>query len=131
MGSEALPPPSWYEARMSFSPSPHTSVKPEACSRRPTVRGHDLEFAPPDFEAFPALGLGFAVAQRGGTCGAVLNAANEVAVERFLRGDLKFVDIPRVCSAVLERHEFDPTPDLSELLRMDVWAREETRRWRS
>ena len=43
-----------------------------------------LEFSPPDFEAFPALGLGYEVARRGGTCGAVLNAANEVAVERFL-----------------------------------------------
>ncbi len=57
-----------------------------------------LDFAPPDWEAFPALGLGYEVARRGGTCGAVLNAANEVAVERFLAGELRFTDIPRGCA---------------------------------
>lgn len=88
-----------------------------------------LEFAPPDFDAFPALELGFEVARRGGSAGAVLNAANEIAVSRFLAGDLKFIDIPRACRAVLEHHEFDPSPTLAELLRLDGWAREETRRW--
>lgn len=91
----------------------------------------NLEFTPPDFDAFPALGLGFEVAERGGSSGAVLNAANEVAVERFLNGDLRFVDIPRVCRAVLDAHEFDPKPTLAGLLRLDGWARKETRRWRS
>jgi 1-deoxy-D-xylulose-5-phosphate reductoisomerase len=90
----------------------------------------DLEFAPPDLEAFPALRLGFEVAARGGSCGAVLNAANEVAVERFLAGDLRFSDIPGACRAVLEAHEFDPAPALPDLLRLDRWAREETRRWK-
>ena len=88
-----------------------------------------LEFAPPDLDAFPALRIGFEVAARGGTSGAVLNAANEVAVERFLAGTLAFVDIPRVCRAVLEAHDFDPSPTLAGLLRQDAWAREETRRW--
>ncbi len=91
----------------------------------------DLEFYPPDFDAFPALQLGFEVADRGGSCGAVLNAANEVAVERFLRGEMSFCDIPQVCRAVLDAHEFDSTPTLTELLQLDSWAREETRRWRS
>ena len=45
-----------------------------------------LSFEPPDLEAFPALRLGYEVAEKGGTCGAVLNAANEAAVERFLSG---------------------------------------------
>ena len=90
-----------------------------------------LDFLPPDRELFPALDLGFEVARKGGTCGAVLNAANEVAVDRFLQGQLNFVDIPRVCRAVLDAHNFDPSPSLSELVRLDVWAREETTRWKS
>jgi 1-deoxy-D-xylulose-5-phosphate reductoisomerase len=90
-----------------------------------------LDFQPPDRELFPALDLGFEVARMGGTCGAVLNAANEIAVDRFLQGELNFVDIPRVCRAVLNAHNFDPNPSLSELLRLDVWAREETTRWKS
>ncbi|MDA1164970.1 MAG: 1-deoxy-D-xylulose-5-phosphate reductoisomerase [Planctomycetota bacterium] len=90
-----------------------------------------LDFHPPDRELFPALDLGYEVARKGGTCGAVLNAANEIAVERFLQGELNFVDIPRVCRAVLDAHNFDPSPSLSELVRLDVWAREETTRWKS
>ncbi len=92
---------------------------------------HTLEFAPPDREAFPALDLGFEVAARGGTCGAVLNAVNEVAVSRFLDGDLRFVDIPRVCKEVLNNHDYDPQPSLDELFRQDAWARLETKTWRS
>jgi 1-deoxy-D-xylulose-5-phosphate reductoisomerase len=90
-----------------------------------------LEFEPPDLERFPALGLGFEVARRGGTSGAVLNAANEVAVARFLAGELSFCEIPRACRAVLEAHDFDPTPSLTDLFRHDRWAREEMQQWKS
>src|SRR6185436_12185875 len=51
------------------------------------TRSMSLDLSPPDEEAFPALKLGAEVARRGGTCGAVLNAANEIAVERFLADD--------------------------------------------
>jgi 1-deoxy-D-xylulose-5-phosphate reductoisomerase len=88
-----------------------------------------LDFSPPDCDAFPALELGFEVARRGGSCGAVLNAANEIAVERFLAGTLRFVEIPRACRAVLDAHDFDSNPTLTDLLRLDAQAREETRRW--
>jgi 1-deoxy-D-xylulose-5-phosphate reductoisomerase len=90
-----------------------------------------LEFSPPDFDAFPALGLGYEVARRGGTCGAVLNAANEVAVERFLATELRFTDIPRLCRSILEAHRFDSSPSLSELLEVDRWTRVEARAWRA
>lgn len=90
-----------------------------------------LTFEPPDREAFPALELGFEVASRGGTCGAVLNAANEVAVERFLGGRLRFPEIARACREVLNSHTFDPSPTLAELERQDAWAREEMLRWKS
>jgi 1-deoxy-D-xylulose-5-phosphate reductoisomerase len=92
---------------------------------------HHLELMPPDRDAFPALGLGYEVAGRGGSAGAVLNAANEVAVGRFLSGELPFIDIPRACRAVLEAHTFDPSPTLTDLFRLDEWARKETHRWRS
>jgi 1-deoxy-D-xylulose-5-phosphate reductoisomerase len=90
-----------------------------------------LDFEPPDLERFPALKLGFEVARRGGSCGAVLNAANEAAVERFLNNDLAFCDIPRACRAVLEAHDYDPSPSLEALLQHDRRAREEIQRWKS
>jgi 1-deoxy-D-xylulose-5-phosphate reductoisomerase len=90
-----------------------------------------FDFEPPDLERFPALALGFEVARRGGTCGAVLNAANEAAVERFLNNDLRFCDIPRACRAVLEAHDYDPSPTLTELSAHDKRAREEIYRWKS
>ena len=92
---------------------------------------HTLELFPPDLDAFPALKLGFEVARQGGSAGAVLNAANEVAVERFLKRDLPLTDVPRVCQAVLEAHHFDPSPTLSDLLALDGWARKETTRWQA
>ncbi|MGQ0636966.1 MAG: 1-deoxy-D-xylulose-5-phosphate reductoisomerase [Planctomycetaceae bacterium] len=88
-----------------------------------------LDFERPDVERFPALLLGYEVARRGGTCGAVLNAANEAAVSRFLNHDLSFCDISRAARAVLEAHDFDPSPTLSELWRLDRWAREEISQW--
>jgi 1-deoxy-D-xylulose-5-phosphate reductoisomerase len=90
----------------------------------------NLEFVPPDPEAFPALLLGAEVARRGGTCGAVLNASNEIAVERFLARDLRFTEIPELCRSLLDAHQFESSPSLNDLLRVDRWARDEARRWR-
>jgi 1-deoxy-D-xylulose-5-phosphate reductoisomerase len=90
-----------------------------------------FHFEPPDREAFPALDLGFEVATRGGTTGAVLNAANEAAVERFLDRQLPFPEIARVCRAVLDAHTYDSRPTLDGLLAADRWARLEVRRWTS
>jgi 1-deoxy-D-xylulose-5-phosphate reductoisomerase len=86
-------------------------------------------FEQPDHETFPALQLGYEVARRGGTCGAVLNAANEAAVEAFLRGELGFRDIPRACRAALDHHDFNPAPTLAQLAACDRWARQEIGRW--
>ena len=89
----------------------------------------DLHFEKPDLQSFPALQLGYEVAERGGTCGAVLNAANEAAVGRFLAGSLRFTDIARVCRAVLDAHEFQAQPQLADLLAADRWARQEVASW--
>jgi 1-deoxy-D-xylulose-5-phosphate reductoisomerase len=88
-------------------------------------------FEQPDHATFPSLQLGQEVARRGGTCGAVLNAANEAAVGRFLEGDLAFNDIPAACRAALDHHHFSPTPTLAELAAGDRWARQEVGRWNS
>jgi 1-deoxy-D-xylulose-5-phosphate reductoisomerase len=86
-------------------------------------------FEQPDYETFPALQLGYEVARQGGTCGAVLNAANEAAVSRFLAGELRFLDITRACRAVLDHHHYCARPTLADLNAIDRWARQEVSRW--
>lgn len=86
-------------------------------------------FEQPDLETFPSLQLGYEVAQRGGTCGAVLNAANEEAVSRFLAGELPFLEIPTVCRDILANHHYRSRPSLAELHAADRWARQEVARW--
>jgi len=86
-------------------------------------------FEMPDPDTFASLQLGYEVARRGGTCGAVLNAANEVAVQRFLNGELPFLDIARICREVLDHHEYESSPTLEKLLAVDRWARQEASRW--
>ena len=90
-----------------------------------------LRFEQPDHETFPAIQLGYEVARRGGTCGAVLNAANEAAVGRFLGREIGFLDIPRACRSALDHHPFDSRPTLDALWRVDAWARQEVSRWNS
>jgi 1-deoxy-D-xylulose-5-phosphate reductoisomerase len=88
-----------------------------------------LEFEPADPDRCPALSLGFEFARRGVRSGAVLNAANEAAVDAFLHGELHFTEIVPACRSVLESHHFDPEPTLEKLEQLDQWAREEVGRW--
>ncbi len=88
-----------------------------------------LDFEPPDAARFPAVELGLDVARAGGTAGAVVNAANETAVARFLAGELEFLEIVPACRRVFEAHDFDPNPTLDALMAADRWAREEVARW--
>ncbi|MFQ5414833.1 MAG: 1-deoxy-D-xylulose-5-phosphate reductoisomerase [Phycisphaerae bacterium] len=82
-----------------------------------------LTLEPPDPERFPALRLGHRVARVGGTAGAVMNAANEAAVELFQSGQIGFCDIARYTERVLDEHEVVMTPTLDELMAADRWAR--------
>ncbi len=102
---------------------------PGPCPFLDLSRSMALHFEPPDRETFPALDLGFEVMTQGGTAGAALNAANEEAVERFLDGSIRFIDIPRACRAALDHHEFDARPSLDGLWKVDARARQEVRRW--
>ena len=86
-----------------------------------------LQFYEPDFEKFSCLRLAYTALRQGGTCPAVLNAANEVAVEYFLNGQLRFLDIAALNERVLDAHDPQPVTDLESLLEADRWAREHAR----
>jgi 1-deoxy-D-xylulose-5-phosphate reductoisomerase len=102
---------------------------PAPCQRLDLGQSFSLHFEPPDRETFASLDIGFEVMKRGGTSGAVLNAANEAAVARFLQGEIGFLDISRVCRAALDHHTFDPRPTLDALWNVDARARREVDRW--
>lgn len=83
-----------------------------------------LEFLKPDPKRFPALNLARQAAQIGGTAPAVLNAANEVAVQRFLSKEINFPGIWKTVGAVLNRHHAVSKPSLGDIIEADRWARE-------
>ncbi len=82
-----------------------------------------LSFERPEPERFPALSLARKALRLGGTAPVVLNAANEVAVERFLAGAILFTAIAATVAEVLARHEPRPAPTLEAVLEADAWAR--------
>ncbi|MEN3026770.1 MAG: 1-deoxy-D-xylulose-5-phosphate reductoisomerase [Chlorobiota bacterium] len=82
-----------------------------------------LEFEEPDTERFPCLGLALEALRHGGSAPAVLNAANEVAVAAFLRGAIRFVDIPRLVEEALGHFDVLPHPTLEQVLEIDRQAR--------
>ncbi len=94
------------------------------------TKAMSLDLIPADLEKFPALKLGFEVAKSGGTSGAVLNAANEVAVNAFLNGEMAITDIAKHCRQLLDNHNFLADPNLQQLMAADEWARQETSNWK-
>lgn len=82
-----------------------------------------LDFEEPDVERFPALGLARRAGDEGGTLPAVLNAANEVAVEAFCERQLSYLGITESVAAVMAAHEVVAQPALEEILEADSWAR--------
>lgn len=84
-----------------------------------------LTFEEPDLQRFPALGLGFRVIQDGGTAGAVLNAADEIAVEAFLERRISLAQLVEVSAAALDaRPASQGASSLDQLLDADDWARD-------
>lgn len=82
-----------------------------------------IHFNQPDLDRFPALKLAYEAGQIGGSMPAVLNAANEVAVNHFLKGTIKFTEITALVEQVMIKHSVITTPDLSTILEIDNWAR--------
>jgi 1-deoxy-D-xylulose-5-phosphate reductoisomerase len=85
---------------------------------------NSLAFEQPDYDTFPCLRLAVEAGKKGGTCPAVLCAADEVAVELFLSQRIKFTDIARLVEKVLEQHEAVASPGLDEIIAADTRARE-------
>jgi 1-deoxy-D-xylulose-5-phosphate reductoisomerase len=88
----------------------------------------ELTFFAPDTAKFPCLKLAYRALEEGGSMPAVLNAANEVAVERFLAGAIRFTDIPEILERVMAAHRTQPASDLETCLEADRWARAEAER---
>ena len=88
------------------------------------TKAFNLHFHPPDDARFPAMQIAREVARRGGTLGAVMNAANEVAVEAFTSGKIPFGMIWRAVRYTIDCHTVQPAPTLDDLLRADQWARQ-------
>ncbi len=88
-----------------------------------------LDFEAPDTARFPCLGLAFEVLRRGGTAPAVLNAANEVAVEAFLQEKIRFTDIPRLIEAALEQVSIVDVQVLADVVGADEAARAAAKSW--
>ena len=84
-----------------------------------------LTFEEPDTDRFPALGLARRAGEIGGTLPAVLNASNEVAVERFCARQLGFTGIARLVRRVMDAHRVVEQPSLEQILEADRWARAE------
>jgi len=84
-----------------------------------------LTFEPPDLEKFPCLALAYEAARAGGTMPTVLNAANEVAVEKFLNGEIALTDIPRRIRRSMRAHTVNTAPDIHDVLRVDAAVRKE------
>jgi 1-deoxy-D-xylulose-5-phosphate reductoisomerase len=88
-----------------------------------------LDFETPDFERFPCLRLAYEAAQLGGAHCIALNAADEVAVEAFLAGDIHFTDIRRTIEAVLQATSESHPESIEDGLALDEHAREVSRTW--
>jgi len=87
-----------------------------------------LTFEKPDNQKFPCLKLAYDALREGGSAPAILNAANEVAVEAFLKGEISFLNISRIISSVLELPREDEIEHIDDVLRVDRWARTRARR---
>ena len=86
----------------------------------------NLTFEPPDFERFPCLRLAIDAMEIGKTMPAVLNAANEIAVQAFLEELISYKDIAELIHMVMQNHNPSPLKELQDVLIADRWAREET-----
>ncbi|MCF8144074.1 MAG: 1-deoxy-D-xylulose-5-phosphate reductoisomerase [Deltaproteobacteria bacterium] len=90
-----------------------------------TIR--DLSFRKPDMTRFRCLALALKAATTGGSMPAVLNGANEIAVDAFLKGTIGFLDIPDVIEKTMNAHTHSPVETIEAVLSADRWARETTR----
>ena len=84
-----------------------------------------LTFEEPDLERFPSLNLARRAGEIGGTLPAVLNAANEVAVDAYVNRRITFPRITEIVQQTMDRHQQTSHPALEQILEADAWARGE------
>jgi len=113
-------------------PIQYALTYPERCqnnfSRLDFLKVSQLTFEKPKYDVFPCLKYAFEALEQGGTMPVVLNGANEVAVEMFLNGMIGFLDIPKIIKETMDLHENKLSPELSDILEADIWAKNEARR---
>lgn len=83
----------------------------------------NLSFSEPDIERFPCLQLAYDALAMGGTIPAVMNAANEVAVEAFLNNQLSFLEISQVIEKTMQQHQGEDLVTVDQALHADLWGR--------
>ncbi|HIC91768.1 MAG TPA: 1-deoxy-D-xylulose-5-phosphate reductoisomerase [Syntrophaceae bacterium] len=83
-----------------------------------------LTFLEPDYKKFPCIKLAYEAMDSGGTMPIVLNAADEVAVNSFLEGRIRFTEIPTIIRKTMESHKVMPIKDMEEIQNADRWARQ-------
>jgi 1-deoxy-D-xylulose-5-phosphate reductoisomerase len=86
-----------------------------------------LNFITPDFKKFPALGLAYRALKDGETMPAILNAANEVAVNAFLNRKILFSDIPKISVKTMDVHQPKKVSCIEDVLIADNWARQKAK----
>ena len=103
---------------LSYPSRLHTEARPMRLEDYAT-----LTFERPDLEKFPLLGYAFEAIRKGGTMPCILNAANEIAVQAFLEGRIRFTDMPVIARRTMEAAPWSPTPDLETLIETNAAAR--------
>jgi 1-deoxy-D-xylulose-5-phosphate reductoisomerase len=88
-------------------------------------RIESLVFKKPDNECFPCLSYAYMAMESRGTMPSVLNAANEVAVDAFLKGMIRFIEIPFIIRETMEDHVVMSDTELTAIIEADRWARKE------
>ena len=88
-----------------------------------------LDFAEPDMVRFPCLRLAYDALESGGTAPAILNAANEIAVEAFLADQIGFMDIPLIIESVLSASQFEQVSSIEQIVAVDADARYTAKQW--
>ena len=88
-----------------------------------------LTFDQPDHERFPSLQMGYRAAREGGTLGAVMNAANEIAVDQFFNRRISFTQIFDLVADVMQSHDVVDAPELEDVFAADRWSRKKAGEW--
>jgi len=92
-------------------------------TRLDLVKSGDLTFRSPDHLKYPCMQLAYSAGRTGGSMPAVLNAANEQAVDLFLNEKISFLQIPELIEKTCDRHNSIPKPSLEDIIEVDIWAR--------